>query len=243
MDIEKTKNTEINDVEDKTDRLYDFFEKNRRGLFIFVTAILVFTVVLIAVLLVNDIARKDETAKLDLLIERYDDVKKTLSTENIVIENSDVTVNQANVETLLGDLRALGESAKGYPAARAWFMAGDLYHDRKEWQEAEDAWLAAAEKGADTHLAPLSLFNAAVANEESGDTDAALSNYRKSLDFDGFPAAAHAQFSVGRLLEKNGDNEAAIAAYRTVIEKWSSDTEWTNLAHSRILMLEVIGTK
>jgi tetratricopeptide (TPR) repeat protein len=234
--------TEIHAVEDKTDNLYAFFEKNRKVLFRSVAAVLIFAVVLIAVLLVNDMTRKNETAKLDLLIERYDKAKEALSAVNVDADSGG-TIIQADVETLLGDLRALGESAQGYPAARAWFMAADIRHERKDWREAEAAWLAAAEKGRGTHLVPVSLFNAAVANEELEDTEAALINYRKSLDFDGFPTAARAQFSVGRLLEKNGDTEAAIAAYRAVIEKWPSDTDWTNLARSRILTLEAGQTK
>ncbi|MDR0662795.1 MAG: tetratricopeptide repeat protein [Spirochaetaceae bacterium] len=240
--MEKMEKTEIHDAENKTDGLYAFFEKNRRGLLVSVVAILVFTAALIAVLLVNDTVRKGETAKLDVLIERYDKVKEVLSTEGADGEAGG-TGDEADVETLLGELRALGESARAYPAARAWFMAADIYHRRGEWEEAEAAWLAAAEKGAKTHLAPFSLFNAAVAGEERGDTEAALMSYRKSLDFADFPAAAHAQFSVGRLEEKNGDNEAAIAAYRAVIDKWPSDTDWTNLAHSRILTLEVIEAR
>jgi tetratricopeptide (TPR) repeat protein len=234
--------TEINAVEDKTDSLYAFIEKNRKVLFRCVAAVLIFTIVLIAVLLVNDMTRKAETAKLDILIERYDKAKETLSAVNVDADSGG-TIIQSDVETLLDDLGALGKSAHGYPAARAWFMAADIRHERKEWREAEAAWLAAAEKGRGTHLAPMGFFNAAVANEELEDTESALVNYRKSLDFDGFPTAARAQFSVGRLLEKNGDTEAAIAAYRAVIEKWTSDTDWTNLARSRILTLEAGQTK
>ncbi|MDR2098221.1 MAG: tetratricopeptide repeat protein [Spirochaetaceae bacterium] len=239
--MEKTEKTEIQAVENKTVSIYGFVEKNRKALLISFVVILVLAAGLIAALIVNDISRKNTIAKLDILIERYDKVKQSLSSAVDTVDAGGIegADDTGDVETLLGDLRAFGESASGYPAARAWFMAGNIYHERKEWQEAQAAWLAAAEKGAKTHLAPVCLFNAAVASEEAGDTDAALENYRKSIDFVDFPAAAHAQFSVGRLEEKQGDNEAAIAAYRAIIEKWPADTEWTNLAHSRILALEL----
>jgi lipopolysaccharide biosynthesis regulator YciM len=118
-------------------------------------------------------------------------------------------------------------------------MAANIYHERKDWEKAREAWEASAAKGAATHLAPVSLFNAAVAAEEAGDQDAALEHYRRALAFADFPEAARAQFSAGRLEEKNGNTEAAIAAYSAVIDNWPQYTDWTNLAHSRILALEL----
>jgi tetratricopeptide (TPR) repeat protein len=147
--------------------------------------------------------------------------------------------DQGDVDALLDDLAALGNSASGYPAARAWFMAANIYHERKDWENAREAWSMAAAKGAETHLAPVSLFNAAVAAEEAGDPDAALEHYRRALAFADFPDAVRAQFAAGRLEERKGDREAAIAAYRAVIDKWPQNTDWTNLAHSRILVLDM----
>jgi tetratricopeptide (TPR) repeat protein len=243
--IENTKN-DINIREAKTDGLYAFFEKNRKPLFISCAIILVLLASLIAVLLVSEAIQKNETAKLDALAERYDKIKDSLKVVDGAVENGgedpvNTSADAGEIEALLNDLRSLGESASGYPAARAWFMAANIYHERGEWQEAQDAWLAAAAKGASTHLSPVCLFNAAVVGETQGDTDSALQNYQHTLSFEDFPAAAHAQFSVGRLEEKKGDNEAAIAAYRAVIEKWPADTDWVNLAHSRILALEIIA--
>jgi tetratricopeptide (TPR) repeat protein len=260
----KNVKNEKNDVyiTDDNNSLFSFFEKNRKFLLTSVIAIAVLLVGLIVVLLVRDFMHKDATARLDVLIERYDSIKGDLaaglevtdetetevaeadgSDEGGISEDAGVSAETAgaNIPALLDELRALGKSVSGYPAARAWFMAANIHHERKEWQEAQAAWLLAAEKGGSTHLAPVCLYNAAVAAEASGDTDSALSNYQKSLDFTDFPAAAHAQFSVGRLEETRGDNEAAIAAYRAVIEKWPSDTAWTNLAHSRIVALELNG--
>ncbi|MDR2802841.1 MAG: hypothetical protein LBB22_00955 [Treponema sp.] len=245
--IENTKN-DINIREAKTDGLYAFFEKNRKPLLISCVIILVLLAGIIVTLLVGEAIQKDAIAKLDALAERYDKVKGDLNIADGAAENggedladTNTSVEAGDIETLLSDMRSFGESASGYPAARAWFMAANIHYERGEWQESQDAWLAAAAKGASTHLAPVCLFNAAVVGETRGDTDFALLNYQKTLSFGDFPAAAHAQFSVGRLEEKKGDNEAAIAAYRAVIEKWPEDTDWANLAHSRILALEVIA--
>jgi tetratricopeptide (TPR) repeat protein len=267
--MEKNEKTEKNEVHvtDNDNSLYNFFEKNRRFLLTSIVALAVLLVGIIGALLVRDFMHKDAIAKLDILIERYDGIKGKLAdggaagndieTEaggEIEISESagDVPESETNAETtdgtedsdiqvLLDDLEALGKSASGYPAARAWFMAANIRHERREWREAEAAWLEGARKGVSTHLAPVCLYNAAVAAETAGDTDSALSNYQKSLGFADFPAASHAQFSIGRLEETKGDNGAAIAAYRAVIEKWPADTAWTNLAHSRIIALEAGG--
>ncbi|MDR2344166.1 MAG: tetratricopeptide repeat protein [Spirochaetaceae bacterium] len=270
-------NDEIHTADDK-DSLYNFFEKNRKFLFVSGLVIMVLLVGLIAALLLRDFIQKDAIAKLDVLVERYDGVKDSLaagsgtagkggtwlSGEDVVFASGtageggtwptgedEVSASAAAVPVdgtadgvilaLLDDLKALGKGASGYPAARAWFMAANIHHERGEWQEALEAWLLAAKKGGAGHLAPVCLYNAAVAAEAVGDTDSALANYQKSITFPDFPAAAHAQFSVARLEETKGDSEAAIAAYRAVIEKWPADTGWTSLAHSRIIALEAGG--
>jgi tetratricopeptide (TPR) repeat protein len=267
--MEKNETNEKNEVHvaDDDDSLYNFFEKNRKFLLASVAALVVLLVGIIGVLLVRDFMHKDAIAKLDLLIERYDGIKDTLTDSGDAVNDIEmeaggeieisesagaVPESEAGAETadgtedddikaLLDDLEALGKSSSGYPAARAWFMAANIRHERKEWLEAEAAWLEGARKGASTHLAPVCLYNAAVAAEAAGDTDSALSSYQKSLGFTDFPAAAHAQFSIGRLEETKGDSGAAIAAYRAVIEKWPADTAWTNLAYSRIIALEAGG--
>jgi tetratricopeptide (TPR) repeat protein len=92
-------------------------------------------------------------------------------------------------------------------------------------------------------LAPVSLFNAAVAAEEQGNIDQAIELYGESAaHVSGFPAAARAQFAVGRLHESQGDPQAALEAYKAIAEKWSNETAWINLAQSRIILLSNAGS-
>jgi tetratricopeptide (TPR) repeat protein len=235
------------------DIVYSFFEKNRKSFFVSGIVIAVLLIGLVATLIVRDVLQKDAIARLDILVERYNELKSNLAVYNIsdieidggadvnIAVDTGASVNIAAVDDLLTDLRSLGEKSSGYPAARAWLMAANIYHDRNSFKEAQDAWLAGAAKGGSTHLAPVCLYNAAIAGEAAGDLEAALSNYQKALAFADFPAAAHAQFSVGRLEEARGNDDAAIAAYRALIDKWPAGTDWTNLAHSRILFLEIFS--
>jgi hypothetical protein len=55
--------------------------------------------------------------------------------------------------------------------------------------------------------------------------------------FADFPAAAHAQFAIGRLEESRGNTDAALGAYRKLIENWPEESDWVNLAHSRVISL------
>ncbi|MDR1257479.1 MAG: tetratricopeptide repeat protein [Spirochaetaceae bacterium] len=229
--IEKPETNEILVAGDEQAGLYGFFARNRRRLFISGIVALVLLAGFVAALLVRDKMIKDATAKLDVLAERYDEALNVMTADGPL-----------GADALLDDLTAFGKSAWGYPAARAWFMAADIYHERQDWENAREAWGMAAAKGAATHLAPVSLFNAAVAAEEAGDPDAALENYKRAFGYADFPEAARAQFAAGRIEEKKGNTEAAVAAYNAVIDKWPQDTDWTNLAHSRILALELAET-
>lgn len=150
-----------------------------------------------------------------------------------------VTAEQhAEVDKLLEDISKFADKASGYTGARAWSMAGDIYAGREKWADAETAYINSAKKAGKNFLAPVSFFNAAVCAEESGKQEDAKTYWSKSLNFDDFPLAPRAQFSLARILETEGKTEEALAAYRLLIEKYEKETEWTNLAHSRIIVLE-----
>ncbi|MDR0877721.1 MAG: tetratricopeptide repeat protein, partial [Treponema sp.] len=135
-------------------------------------------------------------------------------------------------------LETVSAKASGYSSGRAWSIIAGIYADKKDWAEAETAWTNAAVASAKTYLAPVSFFNAAAAAEEQGKTPEAIELYTKSLAQNtGFPAAARAQFSVGRLEESQNNPEAALTAYQAVVSGWPNDGVWTNLAHSRIIVL------
>jgi tetratricopeptide (TPR) repeat protein len=144
------------------------------------------------------------------------------------------------VDAILNDLIAFAPTAFGYASAKAYALAADIYAARNEWNLAEESWLHSAQKGAKTYLAPISLFNAAVAAEEQGKLEEALNYYKQTLDFTGiFAAAQRARFNIGRICEAQGDKEAAKEAYRILIEKGGGDSSWAKLAQSRIIALEL----
>lgn len=202
------------------------FVKKSNKLFIAVIAGVVVIAGLITALGVYESINKKAISSLETFIESYDKLQDKFADA----EDPETTA-------LLDDLTNFGGKNFGYPAARAFLMAGNIYKEKKEWASAEEAWLESAKKGAKTHLAPLAFFNAAVAAEEQGNIEKAIEYYTKCIAFSDFPSAGHAQFAIGSLKETLNDTEAALEAYRSVLEKWPKDTTWTNLAQSRIIAL------
>ncbi|MDR2501115.1 MAG: tetratricopeptide repeat protein [Treponema sp.] len=192
---------------------------------------------------VRDSLRSKATGAAEAWYERYEALKADASASN-----------ETEARDLLQELQDFAPKAGAYSGARAYSIIASLHRDQKNWAEAENAWIAAAAKAPKTYLAPVALFNAAAAAEETGNLENALAHYQKALGYaDRFPAAARTQFSIGRILEAQGNREAALEAYRKVqgfeeaLEayrqgqefqgSWALAGSWTNLAHSRIIAL------
>jgi cytochrome c-type biogenesis protein CcmH/NrfG len=211
------------------DGINNFFQKNRKAVFIFCGAVLVFLVVFIAALGVLGVLRNRAINGVEELNRRYEALRFDIAE----------TSKESEVTELLQELTGFAEKNSGYAGGRAWSIIGSIYADKKEWQEAEKAYARAAKAAAKTYIAPTAYFNAAAAAEEQGNTAGAIELYTKCLSLSAlFPAAARAQFAIGRLKEAQDDKAAAVEAYRGVISGWPNDAVWTNLAYSRIVLLE-----
>jgi tetratricopeptide (TPR) repeat protein len=211
-----------------SDILADFMQRNRRGLLIFVIALFVIVIGFIAGNAVRSSLREKANSAVEDFTQRY---------EVLVIDINEPEKAE-EVTTLLDELIAFAEKTSGYAGARAYSLAASIYAEQKNWASAESAWRNSAQKAGNSYLAPASLFNAAVAAEEQGNLDQAVDLYAESAaHVSGFPAAARAQFAIGRLRESQGDTPAALEAYRLIQEKWANESTWINLAQSRIILL------
>jgi tetratricopeptide (TPR) repeat protein len=213
--------------------IIDGIQKNRK---ILITTGIVIIVLLIGFatgLSIRDSLVAGGISKIEAFNERYEALRFDLNDPS----------KEEEVNTLVGELSAYTPKAFGYSAVRAYMLTASIQADRKNWQEAKTAWAEAARKGGKSYLVPVSLFNAGVAAEEAGDIEEAITYYTKVLAFaDSFPQPAKAQFSIGRLREEQQNKEAAIAAYRELIEKWPTETIWINLANSRIIALSGLNS-
>jgi tetratricopeptide (TPR) repeat protein len=211
------------------DRINIFIQKNRKAIFIFFGALLLLLAGFIAALGIINAVRNRAISRAEEFNRRYEVLRFDINDSSKAPE----------VEELLRELTLFAEKNSGYSGSRAWSIIGGIEADQKNWQDAENAYTRAARAAPKTYLAPVSFFNAAAAAEEQGNTEGAIDLYTQSLTLAGiFPAAARAQFSIGRLMEAQNDRAAALEAYRQVTSGWPNDAVWTNLARSRIIFLE-----
>ena len=207
------------------DKINDFVQKNRKRIFLFLGIFVFLFAGTVIFLSLKDNIQKKEIAEVEDLNVKFLELSFT--------DGSD------GMDALLADLNSFAKNKSGYAGGKAWSLIGQIHSDRKQWQQAEDAWRNAARTGSKTYIAPIAYFNAAVAAEEQGKFEQAIELLGNCISHPfAFPAVARAQFTIGRLNEQLNNIPAAIEAYRNVIINWPSITNWVNLAHSRIAALE-----
>ena len=219
-----------NNTEKTGDKINDFVQRNRKGIFLILGIIVFLIAGSVVFLSLKDYLQKKAIAEVEELDLRFTELRSGGTVEN---------ANADDIKTLLADINAFAKNKSGYAGGKAWSIIAMIYSDRKEWPEAEDAWLSAAKAGNKTYLAPAAYFNAAVAAEEQGKLEQAIELLNRCVSHPSFPSAPRAQFSIGRLNEQLNNFPAAIEAYRAVMINWPHITVWANLAHSRIAALEI----
>ena len=208
----------------------DFIQKHRKPIIVSAGSVALLLVIGIVGLSLADMFSKKAINTVEDFSGRYESMRYSINEE--YMEN--------DAAELIAEVESFAKKNSGYAGAKAWSIAGNIHSEKKNWADAETAWIACAEKSAKNYLAPVAWFNAGVAAEEQGKAEQAIECYAKSLSATaGFSSAPSAQFSIGRLRETLNEREAAIAAYRAVISGWPYDSTWTNLAHSRIIALEL----
>jgi tetratricopeptide (TPR) repeat protein len=212
-----------------SEKINDFVKNNRKAIFTVICTLFVLFVGLVAYLSITDSLNKKATIVMDEFNGKFDDLS-LINEEDYYTED---------VENLLAELKTFAGKTKGFAGSKTWAIIGQIYSGRKDWGNAQEAWLLSAKTGNKTYLGPVALFNAAAAAEEQGNLEQAIELLEQCVahKFE-FPAAPRAQFSIGRLHETLGNNTSAVEAYRTVMIKWAEMPVWQNLARSRIAVIE-----
>jgi len=206
-------------------KINDFVQRNRKSIFLILSLFVVLFAGTIIFLSMRDHLQKKAIVEVEELSTRFFELSLNAS---------------ADMDALLADLNSFAKGKSGYAGGKAWSLIGQIYSGREQWAQAEEAWRNAAKAGSRTYLAPIAYFNAAVAAEEQGKLEQAIELLGNCIGGPFvFPAEPRAQFAIGRLNENLNNIPAAIEAYRNVIINWPDVTNWVNLAHSRISVLEV----
>ncbi|MDR1836807.1 MAG: tetratricopeptide repeat protein [Treponema sp.] len=220
----KTENVKL------AEKLTDFIQRNRKGIFIITGTIIFLFAGFVVYLSVSDYLNKKYIVAVEELSGRYDEIADKIGDDPFALD----------IEELISDSKNFAGNKRGLPAGKAWSIAANIYSQRKEWPQSEDAWQKAAAAGNKTYLGPIALFNAAAAAQEQGKYEQAIEYLEKCVGhkFE-FPSAPRAQFSIGSLYERLDNYPAALEAYREVLIKWPDLPVWQQLARSRIAAIEI----
>ncbi|MDR1104836.1 MAG: soluble NSF attachment family protein [Treponema sp.] len=211
-----------------SEKIAVFIQNRRKPLVLCLGVIVLAAACIIAALGIMSVLRKNAIAAAEELNGRYEALRFNIGDGS----------KEAEAGALLEDLLSFAGKNRGLAGGRAWALAASVYADKKEWAEAEQAWIRAAESASKTYFEPIVFFHAGRAAEEQGNTESAIAHYAKSASFS-FPSAARAQFSVGRLEEGRNNTEAALEAYRTLVSKFPFEITWVNMARTRIIVLQL----
>jgi len=198
-----------------------------------VAVITIITLVVIGLLIYNSIQIKN--------LEKYTQEIETIQDKYTNLSSStDETNKKESINKIIEELDSLiDRSPKNYAFQRALYIRGNLYYQNKEWDKAIEDFKSIFSIFPNSYLAPISLINAATAYEDSNKIDDAIETYILLISkySNISPEIPNIYFSLGRLYEQKDDNKAALVEYNNLVDIFP-DSNWTNLARSRIIYLE-----
>lgn len=212
-----------------SENLGDFILRNLRVIFVFCGVLLLGAVCAVVVISVNEKTIEKGLGKIDL-------ISYELTNKSYDLSETEIAARQDKAVSSLSEL--VGKS--GIVGVRANMLSAEIYYQKKDFENARSAWLAAAQKGKNTYIAPIAFFNAASCSEELGNLDDAAAGYKSASEVKDFYEAAHALFSLGRVQEAKEDFVAAAASYQALVDK-SPEDSWAKLAKTRLVSLKISG--
>ncbi len=205
----------------------------QKNSYILLGLLIAIVLTVIGLLIYNSLQLKNlekNTHKIELIMDDF---------ENISSLTDDEEKEKAQKE-IKGALDTLIEnSKKNYALQRALFIRGNLFFQSEDWDKSIEDFKRLADEFYKSYLAPIALINAATAFEESDRIEEAIEEYQIVVNkySSVSPEISHVYFSIGRLFEQKSDKTAALEAYNNLLDNFP-DSNWTNLARSRIIYLE-----
>jgi predicted negative regulator of RcsB-dependent stress response len=210
--------------------LSNFLQKNR-------IVFIIIIIVLIAGLVAFTIARESIKNRIEKSTFLAEEAREAYHNWSTAVDDEQKTIYREECLEIIEQI--MDSYPNHYAAQRASFLQGNIFFEEENWTEAAAAYEKIFTKFSDSYLAPISLNNASVAYENSGELDTAIEmlntlteNYTES-----FADIARIFFTKGRLYEEQGDMENAVRAYNVLVDDFSN-SNWTKLARNRIIALE-----
>lgn len=142
-------------------------------------------------------------------------------------------------DEIIARLSTIAKTNKhSFAGVRAHMILAEIYYSRKNWIQAQEKYILAAESDSYVYTAGLCYFNAATCADELGNADEAIRLYTKAFETSSFTLKPRALFNLGRVEEQRNNKEEALTTYEMLAEKFPND-DWTSLAKSRIIALQL----
>ncbi len=201
--------------------------------YILLGSIIGIVLIVIGLLIYNSLQMKNlekDTQQIESIQEDFENLKNLTDDEKLSSATKEI-------EEKLNILIDGGK--KNYVLQRALFIRATIFFQNEDWDKSIDDFKLLAELFNSSYLAPISLINAAIAFEESGKIDEAIEEYYIVVNnySSVSPEISNVYFSIGRLFEQKSDKTAALKAYNDLLDNFPN-SNWTNLARSRIIYLE-----
>lgn len=219
-----------------SDKINDFFVRNRKILLIILALVLLVVLIVIGVVVFFDTQRTTAINEIEAAIADFQKFK----TEKI--KNADNSLSDEEKKLLTDKETKLIETLSKYSEQKnyAGFMAiqqiGDIYFKNGDFEKA----LHFYEKmplSANRYPSGILLFNAAMCADELGQNEKAMRLFIEASGCTEFPFKARALFNAARVQESL-DGVKAIETYKQLIASYP-DTQWANLAKTRVIELEL----
>ena len=210
-------------------KLNGFLEKNRKPVLVTFIVVLVLVIGFIAGAIIVSTTSKKDLA----VVEAYYYELMDSSTD---LEDAEIT---KRATTCIENLAPYVKKS-GIAGVRANMLSAELAYILADYEGAINYYDAAIAKGKKSYTAPVCMYNKASCYEELGKLAEAAEAYKAAAEFEEFGMASHAYFSLGRVLEAQGDYAGAVEAYTTLNDN-SSDDDWSHLAKTRIIQLQSEG--
>jgi tetratricopeptide (TPR) repeat protein len=201
--------------------------------YILLGSIIAVVLIVIGLLIYNSLQMKN----LEINTQQIESIQEDL--ENLTNLTDDEKLDSARKEIEEKLSLLIDGGKKNYAHQRALFIRATMFFQNEDWDKSIEDFKMLAELFSNSYLAPIALINTAIAFEESGKIDEAIEEYNIVVNnyFSVSPEISNVYFSIGRLFEQKSDKSAALVAYNNLLDNFP-DSNWTNLARSRIIYLE-----
>ncbi len=194
----------------------NFFVKNRILLIVVAAVVIVGLIAGIVAVRVSTNVKEKAQLRIAELEQRYSDL--------LIEENPDWA-------SLLNDLNAQAKGSS-YPAVKAAYMVGLVYHEQGDLASAQTAFEKAYNMNTKIYLAPLALVNVATCADEQGNTARALEIYNQIYnEYPESGVAAKALFNAARIYYQQGNTQLAQASFAQVASYYPN-SEYGKLAQN-----------